>query len=86
MTDWTINGRKVIFRHYRNYVEEGTATGDHKLLPCGGGTYAIITNEDGSEGDLGAWAHCNPKDHYNKQVGRLVAFGRLKKLVDAFVP
>lgn len=73
-TKWIINGQHVFFHHYRQYVEE-------ELSPTGGSTSAWMEDEVGNILVI-TEAFCNPRDHYNKAIGRAVSFGRLKKLVE----
>lgn len=76
-TKWTINGQQVFFHHTREYVGE-------ELSPKGGCTVAYMEDEDGDTLEI-AQALCNPRDHFNKAIGRAVSFGRLKKLVEGLL-
>lgn len=48
------------------------------IEPCGGTTVAYEYNPDTHQVKY-ALAVCNPKEHYCKRVGRMVAGGRLRK-------
>jgi len=60
------------FVHVRNYTWDGA------VHPTGGHTIAYEYNPDTRVAAY-AVAHCSPKDHYNKKIGRAVSSGRLGK-------
>lgn len=64
---------RLMTRHEAKTVELLTAP----PLPKGGLTFAQIEFEDGTT--VRASAQCNPKDTYNKAVGRMIAVGRALK-------
>ena len=60
----------IKFVHCRNKKNDGS------VMPNGGLTIAYVLN--GAFKVVGfAAARCNPKDHYNKHIGRMKAAGRL---------
>lgn len=65
-------------------------TGDLKrrgLSPAtkGGMTVCHVYDPSG-EHVLSAWAHCNPKDNFNRKIGRQIALGRAVKAVEQRTP
>ena len=68
------NVYNVKFRHARNFV--GNGEGETKL-PRGGKTIASIRIEETEF--ITAESVCSVKDNFNKELGRTIALGRLKK-------
>lgn len=64
----------VKFRHDRNYVGNGYK---ESKLPRGGKTIAFI--RIGETEFIIAESVCSVKDNFNKELGRTIALGRLKK-------
>ena len=70
---------KPYFIHIRNhtYRQEFGDWFPDGYAPTGGATIAVVYNPD-LEVHIYAVALCNPKDNYNKKIGRKIAEGRLR--------
>lgn len=71
---------KVRYQHKRIIKNE-------QIYSKGGTTIAYISDSRyGSPKPplLMAEAHCSSKDSYNKKIGRMIALGRLKKIIEIY--
>ena len=64
---------EICIRHERLHDQ------DDNILGIGGRTVAYIIDTDGNK--LETYANCSIKDSYNKKLGRMIAIGRMLKLL-----
>jgi len=70
----------IRWRHERNYHFIGSSNIHISTpLPNGGRTVAYIFNTKGKP--IETYANCSIKDTYSKKLGRIIATGRLLKLL-----